>query len=117
MTPTALRTLDRQVAERVMGWRRINDPSHPGCHNCWEKRGNDRVALDSWSPTTDSTAWMQVVERMLQQGYKFDLSHGMFMQAWRATFYKGAHFEMTEAYSTPGEAICRAALAAEPGGS
>ena len=121
------RELDRLCAEKVMGLKIIRATKKKsvlltGCRVCygWYVDTGKRhmfgpIAEDILRYTTDPTAWMQVVEKMIERGWKFELCHGQFMAKWRAAFYKGNHLEMLEPEATVGRAVCLAALKAVEG--
>ena len=110
------RELDAEVAEKVMGWKPLEDSAMYPNHG-WA--GSDGLFLChafDFEPSTDIAAAFQVVEKMRERGYEFSLDSNTAGDKqdgeplWIASVGKWSRMGQT-----PSEAICRAALAAQHG--
>jgi len=116
--------IDREVAEKVMGWVTTITNHRAGLH----MRRSEGVYNDdsgkfvcyklSFTPSTNIAQAFEVVEKMQKGGWKFfsievdDLYNG---GMWKAVFYTPPN-PFIEYADTPATAICLAALKAiEPG--
>lgn len=113
---TTDRDLDRMVAEKVMGW---NDSLHTYSYDRgWLdpsvlfKRGADvkfEAPID-WSPTTDPSAFIQLIEKMRELHYGVVIASGC-VGTWQVRFIDRdiEHTSIAED-DVLGRAICKAAL-------
>jgi len=117
--------LDRAVAERVMGWHQETDYDYKPPQINWVDKNGDfqEIAncegqlanLPLWKPSESIEAAFQVVEKMRERGFVFQLTDrfATYPRPWWAEFatpdseYGGQHFA-----STIPEAVCFAALEA-----
>ena len=105
--------IDREIAEKVMGWKTINEfiniPSE-----CWVASYYYREKLiedaTTWSPSTDIEQAFEVVEKMRERSYLFSLwNRGIYY----CSFWSESGCELVRTSDkTPAMAICKATLAA-----
>ena len=104
------RDLDRQVAEKVMGWKAVA-PEYPD-----SLYFNEIKMCVKFEPTTDPIAWMQVVEKMRELEFRCLMQHHNLSRTdiWDAEFRHATRipsiFRATD--ESLGRAICLAALKA-----
>jgi len=103
--------IDREIAEKVMGWT-FNEHigwTTPVSTTCRKITGyaaifND-MTLKAWCPSTDIAQALQVVEKMREQNWCFDLAVGH--NKWRAFLWGEDKIHYGEAWAdTPEMAIC-----------
>lgn len=96
--------LDREIAEKVMGWGIGIDIMYRDAH------GMPVMHPDKFQPSTNIAHAMEVEAEMFRRGFQFELWHEP-AGYYRAEFYKSESTGKARSESLP-EAICRAALAA-----
>ena len=114
---TDLRTLDRQVVEKVLGWQREDVP--PVLF--WRTADGWVHDEQSLPPFTSDTAegWAAmklVVERMKAVGFQWEMNQGAY--GWDVALWAPDHNYICSSRvcaDTLPEAVCRAALAAPEG--
>jgi len=111
------REKDALVAEKVMGWVRYKPKSLPPEWVIPDTNTRGLVGTvvrfaDVWRPTTSWDAVREVVEKMLDRGYRtLHISHGAPHDLWYCSFFKSKDEKgaAVEAATAP-EAVCIAAL-------
>ena len=104
--------LNRQVAEKVMGWEVSTQKGEEGSY--WI--GNSLVTFaKDWNPLKNLNQCFEVVEKMVENSFHFRFEAPMFGEedyCW-AEFDGGSYCRGGQAYkATPQEAILKAALEA-----
>jgi len=114
------RELDREVAERVMGWERepaeyIDMPgmmsSNPNDDRWCDKDGWGHGRVIDFVPSESWDDAGRVVEKMRADGFRLELSSN----PWDVEFTRDGRVEGHGIAATAPEAICKAALAAVGG--
>jgi hypothetical protein len=116
------RELDAMVAERVMGWKHLNNDETSA-----KRAGVSRPIYESWidgktivctlgdfCPTTDHSAWWSVVEKMQKRpddAWFIEIRGTRVLAVFRPAQAKDIHAWQAESVaSTPGRAVCISAL-------
>jgi len=117
------RELDALIAERVMGYKRahMDDPEINFAGDIWLNPNGTKylhtAALPEYS-TSIEAAW-EVVEKLHELGFFFDLHWDLNTSVWTTSFKKSSDISEPNFYSKEREAphaICKAALKAVEGG-
>jgi hypothetical protein len=111
------REIDAEVAEKVMGWKNRHEYYEHNITRFEDSNGKFYYIGDKagspWSPSTDIAAAFQVVEKMEDRGFFFELSNTSIdpEKTYRASFFKND--EPISKYAESLQlAICLAALTA-----
>lgn len=119
--------IDRQIAEKVMGWNYEQGSPYRGERAMWctpmtdEKRcGLGQKFVDGWKPSTNIAHAFEVVERMKDK-WTFAICNNNVKHDYCAEFWNDLHpmdkGEFMQFADTPAMAICLAALEAVKGGN
>lgn len=111
-------TIDREIAEKVMGWIMSTGSVDPESDLVWVDANKNEIAYlcSDWSPSTNIQHAMEVEAEMCRKGYRINIQHFDPDGSWIVFFAKytsnldEARWEHISE-SLP-EAICLAALAA-----
>ena len=111
------REIDRQIAEKVMGWtlddvslwqdesdrwtHYMQHPPHAAYRNCVNKY---------WRPSTNIAHAFELVEKMKGLEWIFEIGTISLKAEWYAEFQKGIEYPFGVHSDTPTMAICLAAL-------
>lgn len=108
MTSEELRELDRQVAEKVMGWQwAVEECEYPDLNHGRCRKPDGSIVLNFTPSTRIVPAW-EVVEWLKENGYEPDIDGGEIHDRWRVECCVGP----VAIEDTAPLAICKAALKA-----
>ena len=102
-----MKDIDKQIAEKVMGWEKRQAHFHPSNPTYWFDGDERQMITAAWSPSTNIAHAWQVVEKMRTIHFKwFEMAHRP--NGYTCNFTGDP--KHTEFDKTAPLAICKAAL-------